>query len=225
MLAAASPPSPCLPSSSLLDNPHHQQHSEVPVYQRGVQGNIRPRLASSPSSPNHPSSAALFLFSPPPAALLDASSLQRPTVSLQAPATRASTPASRMAAQLSGFTSFSFYLIINLLIFLTTPRPPLLSQVTRRCQPRCRTFHRESWEETRAGGWSRLWMCREGREGLIKLLYSQAWFLSCCCHTMKVIWSVPPHLTLFCGGGCTERECAASLGICPCPWCWCALLW
>lgn len=174
MLAAASPPSPCLPSSSLLDNPHHQQHSDVPVYQRGVQGNIRPRLASSPSSPNHPSSAALFLFSPPPAALLDASSLQRPTVSLQAPATRASTPASRMAAQLSGFTSFSFYLIINLLIFLTTPRPPLLSQVTRRCQLRCRTFHRESWEETRAGGWSRLWMCREGREGLIKLLYSQA---------------------------------------------------
>lgn len=113
----------------------------VTVYQRGVQGSIRPWLASSPTI--HCSGLS---SSSPAGRFLSAAAHRQPA----SPGDARFNPGRWMAVFAADLHPL-VYLIINIFIFLTTPRPPPLSQVTQYYQPcRCRLFHRERWEETRA---------------------------------------------------------------------------
>lgn len=140
------------------------------MYQRGVQGNIRPSSSSaSASSPtNHPVHHSSSLCCGPPSACKPRRCALQP-------------------GWMDGWRRSQqilhplLYLIINLLLFVTTPRPPPPpSQVTQTLP----TLAADASFIARTGrrrevidGWR--------HEGLMTLLHSRA---------MKVIWSVQPQL-------------------------------
>lgn len=211
------PPLPYLSSSTsriILSSSSSSSSPTVRMYQRGVQGNIRPLLAASSSSSSSPtiqcsgfSSSFSSSFSRCGHFLSAAAHRQPPS-----PGDARFDPG-RWMAVLSTDLRALLYFIIKLLIFLATPRPSSLLLWVR-----WRSITNPAAASLIARRGKRRAFDGQGpHEGLIKLLHGKVWRLRCCSTTVKVIWSVLPVITLLFDDGCKEKWICRGLCLCPCP--------